>query len=288
VEQMLRRNVIIGACVTAVSVASLMYMVASNTTVVVYRNGGMVTNKVMAKPGGKEKKKEGVITQGPLTYKQVNGVRIQGYRAQVTVKVHEGSQTLVTLRGPKQLIDKVALQNDNGLLIIETPNQSSPGVNITINSNSVNTVVIDNEENINIAVTVPRYTAIHLEDVSTAQVGDIEAPFTVSAGGSSEIHAGKVKDTDIAISGSGEVAIDQVSGKLGIDISGSAQVAIPKGEVPIVEVTVSGSGDLSFGGTAQDGVFAISGSGSINIHEVMNQPTLDISGNGVIDIGNWD
>ena len=107
----------------------------------------------------------------------------------------------------------------------------------------------------------------------------------VSLGGSGEVIAGATGSLDLSMGGSGEAQIAQVDGDADISIGGSGEVAIRRGRIPNLSVSIAGSGDIDFGGVAGDVSVSIAGSGDIRIAEATGAVSRSIVGSGDIRIG---
>lgn len=106
-----------------------------------------------------------------------------------------------------------------------------------------------------------------------------------SLGGSGELTAGATGRLDLSMGGSGEAMIAQVDGDTDISIGGSGEVAIRRGRIPNLDVSIAGSGDVDFGGTAGDVSVSIAGSGDIRIAEATGSISRSVVGSGDIRIG---
>lgn len=106
-----------------------------------------------------------------------------------------------------------------------------------------------------------------------------------SLGGSGHLTAGATGRLELNMGGSGEAMIAQVDGDTDISIGGSGEVAIRRGRIPNLEVSIAGSGDVDFGGTAGDVSVSIAGSGDIRIAEATGSISRSVVGSGDIRIG---
>jgi len=104
-------------------------------------------------------------------------------------------------------------------------------------------------------------------------------------GGSGELTAGATGALELNMGGSGEARIAQVDGDAEISIGGSGEVSIRRGRIPNLEISVAGSGDVDFGGTAGDVSVSIAGSGDIRIAEATGAVSRSVIGSGDIRIG---
>jgi hypothetical protein len=106
-----------------------------------------------------------------------------------------------------------------------------------------------------------------------------------SLGGSGQLTAGATGSLDLRMGGSGEAQIAEVNGDADIAIGGSGEVAIRRGRIPNLSISIGGSGDVDFGGTAGDVSVSIAGSGDIRIAEATGAVSRSVAGSGDIRIG---
>ena len=122
--------------------------------------------------------------------------------------------------------------------------------------------------------------------------------------GSGRLAATKVGRLGLDLSGSGAVRIDEVTGPISLDHSGSVQVTIRQaqsgtvtaklsgsGEVRIengnvrqLEVEDSGSTDVTLGGTVGDASVDLSGSGGVTIGRLLGKLVENTSGSGTVRV----
>lgn len=118
-------------------------------------------------------------------------------------------------------------------------------------------------------------------------IGDIEGNLQASVNGGSDISAGRTKDTVLSLQGGEDIRVQEVNGSLTAQIAGSGDIRIKQGNVTTLNATVTGSGDIKFGGKAENAILTVTGSGDIQVTEVKNRPITNIVGSGDIDVGNW-
>ena len=118
-------------------------------------------------------------------------------------------------------------------------------------------------------------------------VGDTEGALRLSMGGVSNIRVGRIGKLRARLSGSSRMDINHVAGDASISVSGSGSINIAHGEVADLEVSLSGMGNVRFGGTAQNADLSVSGMGNVHVVTVVNRPRKSMSGMGQITVGNW-
>ncbi len=110
---------------------------------------------------------------------------------------------------------------------------------------------------------------------------------TIAAAGSGDIEFGgeAVGEIEISRAGSGNINVQSVNGELTAELAGSGDVTIEEGRTSPLKVTITGSGDFTFDGKAENAEFSIRGSGDIRIGEVSGSIKQQTRGSGSIEIG---
>ncbi len=136
------------------------------------------------------------------------------------------------------------------------------------------------------------------------RIADVHGPLHVSMSGSGDVRGAATGDAYIAISGSSDVILGAVNGRLethtsgsgdihaasargGIStkIAGSGDVTVDGGEAPNVGVSIAGSGDFRFRGTAGAVSASIAGSGDVDIAHATGPVSKHVAGSGDVNIG---
>lgn len=110
------------------------------------------------------------------------------------------------------------------------------------------------------------------------------AEFSIAGSGdvSSQAIAG---DLEANIAGSGDVWVASIAGKLEGNIAGSGNITVAGGRSRAVEVSVMGSGDVTFNGEAAEVELAVMGSGDVKIAKVTGPVKKHVAGSGDVIIG---
>ena len=136
------------------------------------------------------------------------------------------------------------------------------------------------------------------------RIGDVQGPLSIAMSGSGDVRGGSSGDAHIAISGSSDIVLGAVNGRLdthtsgsgdihtasargGIQtrIAGSGNVVVDGGEAPDVGVSIAGSGDFRFHGTAGAVKVSIAGSGDVDIARATGPVSKHVAGSGDVNIG---
>ena len=122
-----------------------------------------------------------------------------------------------------------------------------------------------------------------LVDDWSARLPDPSAELLVEVSGSGEVFVGAVAAglVDVEISGSGEVGLEGSTDELVAEVSGSGEVAAKALTAARLDAEVSGSGDVRATATARAHV-EISGSGEVDVWGDPDQRSKDISGSGEV------
>ncbi|MCY1647240.1 DUF2807 domain-containing protein [Caulobacter sp. SL161] len=108
----------------------------------------------------------------------------------------------------------------------------------------------------------------------------------VSIAGSGDVSTQAVAgDLETNIAGSGDIWVASVSGKLEASIAGSGNITVAGGRSRSVDISVMGSGDVSFNGEADDVDVAVMGSGDVKIARATGPVRKHVGGSGDVIIG---
>jgi hypothetical protein len=119
-------------------------------------------------------------------------------------------------------------------------------------------------------------------DTKAGTAGSVEISIAGSGDVSTQAVAG---DLEVAIAGSGSVSVASIGGKMDASIAGSGDISVAGGRSRSVEVSVMGSGDVSFGGEADSVDVSVAGSGDVRIAKVNGPVKKHVAGSGDVIIG---
>lgn len=152
--------------------------------------------------------------------------------------------------------------------------------------------------------TIGNVTSAEIDIAGAADLilGNVERNLNIDIAGAADIATGDAQDTDISISGAGDVSVGHIEGALDvsaagagnvrvasingpvdISLSGAGNVRIEEGRAEAFDVSIAGMGDVWFGGTAVDPDVSIAGMGDVYINAYEGR--LNHSGMGDINIG---
>lgn len=134
---------------------------------------------------------------------------------------------------------------------------------------------------------VPAGTPLVVEGmVGELSVAAVDGPLELElAGGSARLD--RVVGGRLAVVGGSRIEAEQASGDLALEVRGAGDVVVERAALDVLEVGISGSGDVRVGGSAQQARVTVAGVGNVSIDEVRERPDVRVSGIGQIDIGNW-
>lgn len=119
------------------------------------------------------------------------------------------------------------------------------------------------------AASVSGAIAISMRGSGDAVIRSGQAPtlaMSLRGSGGAQFH-GTAGDTSVDVSGSGNARISSVNGQVGIRVNGSGDVRIEDGEASTFTARSNGSGDIYFGGRAENAQITTNGSGSVTIED---------------------
>lgn len=107
----------------------------------------------------------------------------------------------------------------------------------------------------------------------------------VRLSGAANIAATRVRGLDARISGAGNIQVQDISGAMDARVSGVGQVRVAEGRASTLRASVSGIGQVSFGGQADSLDASISGLGSVKVRQVNGPVRKSVSGGGRVSVG---
>ncbi len=135
-------------------------------------------------------------------------------------------------------------------------------------------------------------------------VADVTGPLRVRISGSGDTRAGAAGSGDLRISGSGDISArrlanglstatsgsgdiqaGEVNGQVRVRVAGSGNVRARGGQVTDMDVSVAGSGDVSFGGVARSLSASVAGSGDVTVARVTGPVVKHVAGSGDVRVG---
>ena len=89
-----------------------------------------------------------------------------------------------------------------------------------------------------------------------------------------------------AVAGS-RIELADATGDLKIAVQGAGDVRITRADLKVLEIGVTGTGNVAVGGVADQASVQIAGVGGVQIDQVRTRPEVSVTGIGQVDIGNW-
>ncbi len=188
------------------------------------------------------------------------------------VKLVNGNEGELTLKGEENLLDYIKTEVKDGKLVIKTkkgvnlkPSNWNSGIYITVPVESIEMVALSGSGD------VIGETKIKTNDFKTKVSGSGDISLAVEANtvearlsGSGDINlSGKANDLDVRVSGSGDIkAYDLVAEFVTAQITGSADIKITANQM--LKAKVTGSGDISYKGNPKKIDTKTTGSGDIS------------------------
>lgn len=126
--------------------------------------------------------------------------------------------------------------------------------------------------------------AISVGGSGRVRIGEVQQ-LKASIGGSGSVTARAAHEVKASIGGSGDVRVGRVEGPIEVRIGGSGDVRLDSGRSEQVDVSIAGSGNVHFDGTAGRVAVATVGSGDVYIREVTGPISRSTVGSGKLRIG---
>lgn len=111
------------------------------------------------------------------------------------------------------------------------------------------------------------------------------ATLDTSVGGSGDVLAGATRNLRAAVGGSGRIVVARVDGPADLAIGGSGAIAVRAGVLPNLKVAIGGSGDATVDGQVGDLDVAIAGSGDVRVAAVTGRTKRAVIGSGQLIVG---
>lgn len=127
-------------------------------------------------------------------------------------------------------------------------------------------------------------------EISQAGSGDTKAgsaaSLDINLAGAGDVSAQAIAgDLEVNIAGAGDVKVASIAGNLDANIAGSGDITVAGGRARTVDVSVMGSGDVSFNGEADSVDVSVAGSGDVRIAKVNGPVKKHVAGSGDVIIG---
>ncbi|MBF0176190.1 MAG: DUF2807 domain-containing protein [Magnetococcales bacterium] len=107
----------------------------------------------------------------------------------------------------------------------------------------------------------------------------------VDVGGACTLKAGDVGAARLRADGASSVEITSVAGQLTIVAAGASDIQVKGGEVDQLQIDLTGSGNVSFGGVARKVRVSMQGVGRVTVAKSLTEPDIQIDGVGDVSVG---
>lgn len=218
---------------------------------------------------------------GTLFIESKNPPRAKNIVRVTRTTVHGGSTTITRVRAG----DIVATGNSSVVIGGDTNVVVSGDGNIVIGGENFDDIANDAAkiDPVKIVVKIQRGAKIdldHLDDDAT--IGDIGGELVVDSNSGATIRAGYMTAATIHLNSSGSAVISRVNGPLTGALMGSGDIRVESGNVTALSVSLMGSGNFHFGGTADTATLSLMGSGDIYVRHVKSTSRKSVNGSGTI------
>ncbi len=255
---------------------------------------------------------ETIIEKSGSTKQEAHTLVLKNCNADIRIQVANSKYIMYNLTGPKELVEKyTCMELKNGVFEISSANQgahiSARAVaigrgSVAVSTGNVSVSVINGQVYINgqlqkgdnavqtskatLVVSVPLGINITMSGLSgDAHIGDIDGVLLLNANLVGEVQCGRMRRAEIQISGTTNVHITEITDVLHVQITGTGDVDIASGNVSILSVHSSGTGDFDFRGTCEMANLTTTGTGDIRVAKVTSHCSKTNTGVGKIRVG---
>lgn len=238
-------------------------------------------------------------TLKPVAY-DATRLEVGDISADVTVEIHDRKALVLEATGPSDEVNAIRATVRNGALVVTGTKRSGSGGISVINggvsiggisfgsifsSSSVSMGGGSAKSDTQIKVKVPVGTSVSVSGIDgQVTVGDTHAPLAVRLVDTGDVHAGRIGDLTVRLSGTGDVTADYVTGNVEIKSSGTGDIEIINGNVGHLSLVNSGTGDVSVDATTQTAELTNSGTGDVRMFRVVREPRKRNTGTGKIRV----
>jgi len=187
------------------------------------------------------------------------------------IKVTQGEETSLLVEGDKNVLEQIVTESTDGTLTIS-------------HKSTLWNLFLFNEARVNITVTSPTYSGIYLIGSGEIKGDSIESEnlsLSISGSGNIEINNVLAETLSSSILGSGDIVLSGATSRQVVSITGSGKYEAPDLSSTEAGVRISGSGDITLN---VDSLLDVSITGSGNV-QYIGSPKLEegtISGSGKI------
>ncbi len=206
---------------------------------------------------------------------QAGELRIEALVGRLVVVVDPAATAMtVALSGEAAMIERVRLSTSGDDLIVKMEGAGDDWSMWDWSSMDADALTVTVTLKPGSPVSVRNY-------VGDAVIGDIQAELDFNST-SGEAKIGAVSEADVSISGSGDVEVASVAGRLEASIAGSGDVKV--GPSREAEIEIAGGGDVAIGAVGGDLSIDVAGSGGVKAASANGRVDIDIAGSGDVAI----
>jgi hypothetical protein len=228
---------------------------------------------------------------------------VAGLVGGLRIERHERADIRLVLRGSAAALERVRREVRGDLLqltvapgpagttaVVSASNNTviALGGQATLNIGSAGLSVGGEEEPpLEVRAYVPAATPVAISglvgDLSVAGVGgplDLELI-------SGTARLDRMTGGSLAVVGGSRIELAEASGDLKVAVQGAGDVVITEAALGRLEVDLSGTGNVTVGGSAERAGVQIAGVGNVTIDQVRERPQVSVLGIGQVEIGNW-
>jgi hypothetical protein len=186
--------------------------------------------------------------------------------------------TVVTLTARREVLDRVTVRMDNGVLSIREKSGIDGSWDIF---RWLGYGDRRKHDRLHVYVRTPKGTPLRVDMVGHLTIGDIEAPVDLDLAATSGT-VGVVTRADVEIAGGGKLRITRVAGPFKLEVAGGPDVTV--GSVGASDIEIAGSGSATMGAINGSLHATIAGSGQVSAASVNGATRVEIAGSGDVRI----
>jgi hypothetical protein len=227
-------------------------------------------------------------------------LEVAGLAGSLQIERHQRAGIRLVLRGSPAALERVRREVRGDLLRLSVA--PGPAGTSSVVSASNNTVVArggratlnigssgvaEAEPPLEVRIFVPAATPLALSRlVGDVTVRGVGGPLELELVGG-EAQLDRITGGSLAVVGGSRIELAEASGDLRIAVQGAGDVVVADAALERLEVGLSGTGNVTVGGSAERASVQIAGVGKVTIDQVRERPQVSVLGIGEVAIGNW-
>ena len=230
-------------------------------------------------------------------------LEVAGLAGSLQIERHEGAGIRLVLRGSPAALERVRREVRGDLLRLSvTPGAAGTSSVVSTSNNTV--IALGGRATLNIGssgvsvggeteppLEVRVYLPVGTPLVIRGLVGDLSlkgvgGPLELELVGG-EARLDRITGGSLVVVGGSRIELAEASGDLRIAVQGAGDVVVADAALERLEIGLSGTGNVTVGGSAEQASVQLAGVGNVTIDQVRERPRVSMLGIGEVEIGNW-